>query len=233
MFVVAGFAILTAIQVRYAGVVAPLWLLAIPVLSAFCGLWILDRGSRPLAAISFFGLTASANALYVMASICPDYMLGPALTLLWAVVLLPLVVPTGLAWANLATRDGAIPRRSPRFAWALVAVLAIMPIVTLNTSWPLRLAFLAARSSLDRLADDTATGRSFKGPVRIGPFQIADVAYDPSCGAVGVFVDPNPNGRTGFVRTGGKAKQAQRFLLLIGTDTNIELGWGWSYRQDD
>lgn len=220
----AGF---LTIYVRYLATYTPFWLLAIPCLILFVGhcLWIWR--CRRIAAIGFVGLSILTNFSYVVASIYPDYMLMPLLKIAWMLVLFPLIGALGTAWTKIATHDNAASRKSPSIAWALVVVSAILPAVTISTVWPLHLAFLAFRPSLERLADRVETGHMIVSPHWIGPFRLSESAVDPDVKTVGLFIDPNPGGRTGFVRVHSKAMEAHRFGLLIGTDTNVELGWGW------
>lgn len=70
-------------------------------------------------------------------------------------------------------------------------------------------------------------------PHWIGPFRLAESAVDSDSKVVGLFIDPNPGGRTGFVRDHSESPEVDHFSILLGTDTNVDLGWGWSYRQDD
>jgi hypothetical protein len=70
-------------------------------------------------------------------------------------------------------------------------------------------------------------------PHWIGPFRLSESAVDSDSKMVALIIDPNPGGRTGFVRVRSESSEVDHFALLLGTDTNVELGWGWSYRQDD
>ena len=49
--------------------------------------------------------------------------------------------------------------------------------------------------------------------------------------------DPNPSGRVGLVRIHSGTRVPDRFTdpfdLVRRSETNVELGCGWSYRQDD
>jgi hypothetical protein len=207
--------------------------MAIPFLILLVGPCLWYWRWRRTAAIGFVGLSILSNCLYVVASIYPDYMLTPLLTLAWVLVFLPSIAALGTAWIKLATPGNAGPRRSPSTSWALVIVLAILPGITISTVWPLHLAFLAFRPRLERLADRVEAGQSFASPYWIGPFRLSESGVDSDSKTVGLFIDPNPGGRTGFVRVRAETPEADHFSLLLGTDTNVELGWGWSYRQDD
>jgi hypothetical protein len=233
MLYVACTAGILAVYVHYLAAFIPFWLLVIPcfILLAGHGLW--SWRCRLTAAIGFGGLSVLSNSLYVLACINPDYMLMPLLNVAWMLVLLPAIGALGAAWAKLATQENAVRRRSPLVCWALVIVFAIMPALTFATVWPLRLAFLVFRPSLERAADRAEAGETLVSPQWVGPFRLSESAVDPSLKTVGLFIDPNPGGRTGLVRMRPYAPELDHFNLLIGTDTNVQLGWGWSYRQDD
>jgi hypothetical protein len=233
MLYIAGAAGFLTLYVRYLAAYIPFWLLAIPCAILFFGHCLWFWRCRQIAAIGFVGSSIVSNSLFVVASIVPDYMLMPLLKLSWMLVLLPSIGAVGTAWARLATGDNAVPRRWPSMAWALVIVLAILPAVTISTVWPLHLAFLAFRPSLERLANRVETGQPIVSPHWIGPFRLTESGVDSDLNTVGLFIDPNPGGRTGFVRVHSQTPERHRFALLVGTDTDVELGWGWSYRQDD
>jgi hypothetical protein len=233
MFCIACAAGYLTLYVQYFASYIPFWLLAVPCLILLVGRCLWFWRCRRTAAIGFVGLSILSNCLYVVASIYPDYMLMPLLKIGWMLVLLPSIGALGMAWIKLATPGNAVSRRSPSISWALVIVLAILPAVTISTVWPLHLAFLAFRPSLERLADRVEAGHMIASPHWIGPFRLAESAVDSDSKIVGQFIDPNPGGRTGFVRVHAETPEVHPFDLLIGTDTNVELGWGWSYRQDD
>jgi hypothetical protein len=149
-------------------------------------------------------------------------MLMPLLTIAWMLVLLPSIGALGTAWTKLATHDDAASRKSPSISLALVFVLAILPAVTISTLWPLHLAFLAFRPSLERLADRVEAGQMIVSPHWIGPFRLSESGIDSNVKTVALFIDPNPGGRTGFVRVHSKTPKVHRFALLLGTDTNLD-----------
>ena len=92
------------------------------------------------------------------------------------------------------------PSLSEAAAWLSVGVLALLPLFTLLTLWPLRLGFAASRPALEHIADQVAAGQTITYPQQVGLFRIAGSVVDPSSGSVGLLIDPNPNGYTGFVR---------------------------------
>jgi hypothetical protein len=103
---------------------------------------------------------------------------------------------------NRGTRPDARPGRLGFLAWPLVFALGFFPLTMLFTRWPLRLAFLASAPAMDRLADRVAAGRSVTSPEWAGLFRVVGSAVEPSNGNVGLIIDPDPSGRSGFVRLG-------------------------------
>ncbi len=144
---------LLAVYVQFLAAYVPLWSLAIPCAILVAGACLSAWRFRRLAAVGFVGIAILSNTLYALASLYPDYMLTPALRIAWFMAFLPAIGALGTAWAKLATQVDATPRRSPWVSWASVLVLAMMPGITLATVWPLHLAFLVYRSSLESLAD--------------------------------------------------------------------------------
>jgi hypothetical protein len=174
----------------------------------FCGLdlipaamlWRKFRGFRRLAALGFGVVGTSTNlACAVLGIYCPDWG-GLVVEFMGWFLTFPLVLGLGAAWASAATHPEAVHRRSARVAWPLVFVLAILPLTMVFAQWPFRLAFLASKSALDRLADRVAVGQVPRRPLRAGPFLVVGSVFDPSTGNVGLVTDPNPGGRSGFIR---------------------------------
>jgi hypothetical protein len=194
--------------------------------------WVIHRGLRLLAAVSFWAVALSANALYAGCCIAPDSYLLVGLVLGWAVIVLPAIVSFGTAWAVLGARARAVPRRSVDVSAPAVFLLAMLPILTLGTMWPLRIGFLAARPALERLADKVAAGKAVTLPQQVGLFRLVKSAVDPVSGNVALITDANPSGPKGFVR-GGSAYRANPAGPIVGSNLNIGLGGGWDYRDED
>jgi hypothetical protein len=206
--------------------------LSLPGLALLVARWLIFRGHRHFASAFFWVPASLTNVLYAAACIRPDvYLLGP-LFLGWLFVIMPTIAAFGPAWAILATRDGAIPQRHPLLAWFSVAVLSVLPLSTLWTLWPLHMAFLIARPALERLADRVASGQAVSFPQRAGLFRVAGAAVDPISGNVGLMVDPNSNGPTGFVRV-CPGTSPNRTGPFAWDDLEVYLGWGWEYREAD
>jgi hypothetical protein len=191
--------------------------------------WLVYRGHRRLAALGFWTLATVTNLAYAASCVAPDiYLVGPLF--LGLLVIMPPVTGLGVAWARLAT--AASPRRSPPSAWLSVMVLCALPLVTLWTFWPLRVAFLAVKPALDRVADQVAAGQAGAFPQWVGPFRVARAAIDPGSGNVGLMIDPNSNGPTGLVRV-RPGTPPDRRGPFGGDDLLVDLGWGWEYREED
>ena len=206
--------------------------LSFPLLALVGAQWLVFRGQRRFAAFGFWVAASLTNVLYAALSVAPDVYLLPALFLGWMVIAGPAIGGLGAAWVRLATREDATPWRSSPAAWMAVISLSVMPLVTLWTVWPLHLAFLASRPSLERLADQVAAGQTTGIPRWAGLFRIAGSAVDPATGNVGLMIEPNPNGPTGFVRV-SPANSQNRAGPFRGDDLYVDLGWGWDYREED
>lgn len=200
---------------------------------AFVGAsWVEHRGLRRLAAVGFWVPAILVDILYAAVCLAPISILSGALVIGWFVLFAPVIGRFGVAWVVLATRETATPRRSREMAWAGVVVLTVLPFLTVLTFWPLRLGFLVARPTLERLADQAAAGRLVTFPNQAGPFEVLRASVDPVSGQVGLMIEPNPSRPTGFVRTRSEELPGSR-RPIIGTELSVELGWGWSYREDD
>ena len=224
--VVAG---LLALSINVAVIVIALSLTCFTVIGAQ---WLVFRRKRHLATFAFGLLATLTNVSYVASCVAPDAYLLIALFLGWLVIVAPTNGALGAAWATLATIEGAVPRRSPPAVWLPVIVLSILPLATLWTVWPLHLGFLAAKPSLERLADQIAAGKTIGFPQPAGLFRVAGSAVDPLSGNVGLVIDPNPNGPTGLVRVRPGTSQ-NRSGPFGWDDLDVALGWGWEYRQED
>jgi hypothetical protein len=169
-------------------------------------LWWMIRGFRRLSAFCFGVVATLSNTLIAALCIFLLNRSGTTLMVLGWFLAFPVVISTRAAWAGAATRRTARPRRSPFLAWPLVLVLGLLPLTMLGTRWPLHLAFLVSRPAMDRLADRVAAGRAVTGPEWIGLFRVVGSAVDPAGGNVGLIIDPDPSGRSGFVRVGARSR---------------------------
>lgn len=188
--------------------------------------WLLARERRRLASISFWGLAIVVNTLYAACCIIPEFVLLVILTFGWLLVCLPMMIGFGSAWTVLSTREGAIRRRSPILVKACVVAMAMWPALTLGTLWPLRVAFLVSRPSLERLADLVAAGQPVELPQRARVFQVVRIDVDP-LGTVVLTM-----GASSLVRI--RSGDAANFRgAPFGTELIVNLGGGWSYREND
>jgi hypothetical protein len=212
------------------------YLALIVVPCALIGLpWWLRRGFRRLSAL-WFGVVAALSNTSI-AALCvylPDF-LGAILMFVGWLFTFPIVISAGAAWANVATRQVAKPRRSPWSAWPLVLVLGILPLTMVLTRWPLRLAFLASRPAMDRLAERVLAGQAVAGPEWTGLFRVVGSAVDPASGNVGLITDPCLSGRSGFVRAGGGpgAPAGPPIGPLYDLWSDLQLDDRWWYECED
>jgi hypothetical protein len=147
----------------------------------------------------------------------------------------PVTLGFGAAWVGAATRLEAAPRRSPIVAWLLVLALAGLPLTMLFTLWPFRLAFLASKPALDRLADRVALRQPRGLPLRAGLFLVVGSIVDTTTGNVGLIIDPAPSGRSGFVRVSlvPGMPRGRRDGPFYNLNYDLELGGGWWYQNED
>jgi len=208
-------------------------MLSFPCLALIGAVGLVFRRQRKAAAIWFGTVAASINVLYAAVCICPDSYLLTAASLAWFFMVIPVIVSLGAAWASLATKDTAAPRRSPDFAGLLIFALTVAPLTTLLTLWPLHLVFLGARPAMDHLANQAVAGRPFGGPRWIGVFRLADVRVDPVTGEVALLSEPNPSHPAGFVREGIRAPGGGGSATIAGSNLRLNLWGRWSFREDD
>jgi hypothetical protein len=194
--------------------------------------WLVFRDQRLLAAFGFWTLAALTNLSYAAACVAPSIYLLIPLFVGWLVIVAPAVGSLGTAWSILATRVGTASRRSPSTAWLPMIALCLMPLVTLWTLWPLRLGFLVFRPALDRIADQVVLGQGTAFPRWVGPFRLARSAVDPVSGNVGLMIDPNPSGPSGFVRV-HPGVPLDFNGPFRSDELSVVLGWGWEYREED
>jgi hypothetical protein len=229
MISVAILAVLFALPAVLAVILIALY---IPVAAVIGARWLVLKRMRGVAARVFWGLAVSINVAYAAACVAPDlYFLAPFY--FGSVIVVPTIAAFGVAWANLATREDATPRRFESTVKVPVAFFSALPILTLSTYWPLHLAFLASRPALEQLADRVAAGRVTGLPRRAGVFWVAGFRIDNATGNVGLITDPNPTGPNGFVRVRPGASAEDPLRTIVGSNLNVDLGGGWSYRDAD
>ena len=208
-------------------------LLVSPLVAPFLARRMVSRRHRKPAAYCFGAFAAAINVFYITSCFTPIYFAIVGLCAGWAILAIAPTVALGSAWASLATAADAVPRRSPAFAWIVVILLTVVPLVTLWTLWPIRLLFLAARPEMEQLASQVVAGQRLDVPRSVGLFQFAGTKFDPASGDVALFIEPNPSHPRGFLwkRSGMLASRAG--CGMYGSDMSIDLGQGWWYLEDD
>ncbi|MGO9471103.1 MAG: hypothetical protein ACLQIB_05890 [Isosphaeraceae bacterium] len=197
--------------------------------------WTMLQGQRRLALWGFGSASVAVSCSLAGLSIYAFNMWGMAGMALGSLCGIPLILGFGTAWSAAATRREATRRRSPLLAWPLVIVLATLPLTILFTQWPFHLAFAASKPALNRLADRVAAGQAIRRPVRAGFFTVVSSAVDPASGNVGLITDPDPSGRSGFVRLSlhpntSPGRVGGPFYNLNG---DLQMGEGWRYQSED
>jgi hypothetical protein len=195
-------------------------------------LWWMFRDFRRLSALCL-GISAGAtNFSCFLLCIYLANLDGFVVALIIWFATLPLILGAGSAWALKSTRRNAVGRRSPLWVWPLVVGLAVLPLTMVITLWPLWLAFRVSQPALERLADRVANGQVLVTPEWAGLIRVVGSAVDSATGNVGLVVDPNPNGRSGFVRLGPGVPPGQTAGPFFNQSVN-SLGGRWSYQEED
>jgi hypothetical protein len=205
---------------------------AFACLAAVAAGWMVTQESQRFAMLCFWILTILTNAIIVIFCVAPSIYFVGLVLIIWFAFFMPAIAVFGIAWASLATRKSTGRVWSPVAVWLSTILLTFMPLATVGTQWPLRLAFVVTRPSLDRLADQVAAGQNVSFPRWVGPFRLAGSAVDGVSGNVGLMIDANPSGPSGFVRISpGVPPESTgpfRWDNLL-----VHLGWGWEYREED
>jgi hypothetical protein len=188
--------------------------------------------NRPLAAGTFWAVALCVNLVAVICCLPPDYLVLGTVFLGLLLVGIPSLVAFGIAWVRLMDGEGAAPPRSVKVGGLLVFIMALLPMVTLGTFWPLSLAFFNSRPAFERMADQVAAGRTLVFPQYVGLFQINGTELDPVSGNVGLMIEPDRSHPAGFVRL-GPGPAASLSSPFSGSNLHVELGGKWSYREED
>jgi len=203
--------------------------IACPSLALLGAQWQLSRGYRRLAALCFGIAGLLANLMYVACCIRPISFALTALVI-GLVFVVPTILSFGVAWATMATRESALPQRASRTAWPTVIVLAVMPLITVCTLWPFHLFFLAAKPTMELLADRAAAGNALRGPQWVGPYRLLESNVDSATGDVKLLIEPNPSHPSGFVRFGPRTPKHTEAEEL---NLDLHLGGRWWYQEED
>jgi hypothetical protein len=195
--------------------------------------WWMFHGFRRVSALYFGLMAALSNIATAGLGIYRPGVDGDFLMLLVWLLAFPLLFGAGIAWATAATRRAARSQRSRLWAWPLVVASGILPLTMLFTHWPLRLAFLASVPALDGLADRVVSGQAIMKWA--GLFRVVGSAVESSNGNVSLIINPDPSGRSGFVRVG-----ASPGLPVGGSggpfynlNLDMRLGDRWRYQCED
>jgi hypothetical protein len=230
LMVAVAVAVLACLLALHEGPGAILVALALPGVCLIGAQWLVIRGDRRLAAFGFWAVATSANLVYAARCVAPCYYVLISMFLGWLLSVLPSIAALGIAWTFLSGRQCAGSYRSRLAAGFLVFFLAVLPLATMCSLWPLRLAFSMTRPALESLANQVGAGQSVGFPRWVGLFRVAGSAVDPATREVGLLIEPNPNHYAGFVRVPPGAPRSSMF----GTDLlGVHLGWGWEYREED
>jgi hypothetical protein len=227
---IAGFAALLLAWGSFALIGLVLY---VPIAALISGLWFVSRGQRKLAAFWFGAVATSINLFYFAACITPRDEVLKALLLAWIFICIPTVAALGIPWATTATGQLAIPRRNPLFTCLLVLFIAVAPLFTVITLWPLRLLFIAARPAMESFADQAAAGQPLNGPRWIGVFRLAGSTVDSASGEVRFLVSANPNGHARFRRRALGQTSAGPDFPLLDPYLSVHLTGDWWYEEDD
>ena len=190
-------------------------------------------GRRGVSWWCFIGGTTGTNLLSMVTFIFYDNIYEMFMFFFVSILFLPASVGSGAAWAAMTTARTTTTRRSAIFAWALVFALGLLPLSMPFKSWPLRAAFFVSVSAMNRLADRLAAGQLVATPVRAGLFTVVGTAQDLSTGNVALIIDPDPAGRTAFVRIGSLVQPERRVGPLYNLSTEKYMRGRWWYQQED
>jgi hypothetical protein len=230
MVVVAVVAGLLFLYVSFGGAYLVLAGLAL-LLSGSC--WGLVRDRRQLSVAGFSGSVLAANIAVATACIYGFGFCGDLGLILGCVFGCPMALGLGAAWATAATRQDAPSRRSPLLTWPWVVAFALSPLISAVNHWPLRLAFLASRPALDRLADRVASGQAPRRPVWAGVFRVSRAVVDTKTGNIGLITFADPTGNTGFVRLGHSTPPERRSGPFYSLAVEVPMGGGWWFQTED
>jgi hypothetical protein len=212
------------------GIVA--FALSIPCVFFVLAKRLVSSGELRKAAYAFWGTAIPINILTALGCAEPESYALFAGYMTTAVVTIPLMCFTGIAWLLLLRRNKSVSAHAKITAVFSVFVLVVLPIASLWTLWPLHVAFRLARPSLDRLADEVAAGKPLAFPVHIGLYSVAGSRFDPVSGAVALLIESNPAYPRGFLRTQPRGPRGQG-LGVYGTNLCINLDGVWYYCDDD
>jgi hypothetical protein len=124
--------------------------LAVPCFAAIAAERLVFRRRLRLAAFSFWIVAMLANLLTVVYCIAADSRALTPMTYGIVIVATPTIFALGTAWGILLLRQRTLTPCAHNAARWSVFVLAVLPVFTLSTYWPVHIAFLAARAPLNQ-----------------------------------------------------------------------------------
>jgi hypothetical protein len=206
--------------------------LAVPGIAATVACWTVLKGRREIAGLIFWFFAAATNVVYTGACLTPAFVGSTRIFLfgLWMLMLGPMSLGSGAVWAKVAA---PATERFARMNKRLVIMLGILPLFTLTTLWPFRLAFVIARPKLQMVADRVSANEPMAFPWHAGLFQIVTADLDPESGDVTLLLQNDASNAAGFVRDGQTQTGQHSHRLIVGSYLRIDLGAGWSYLEDD
>jgi hypothetical protein len=230
MIAVAAVAGLLALALSPNGIAIAFGLLYLSLVGI---VWLEFRDKKKRAA-RYFGI-ASAVAIVGCAVLCIYFLNFGGRVLMFIVwfFTFPVILGAGGAWATAATRPTSRPRRSPFLAGPLVMVAAFAPLSMILTSWPLRLAFLASRPAMERLANRVADGERPSQPEWAGLFRVIGTDVQSKKGNIGLIIVADSTGRSGFVWLGPGVAEQDTHGPFYNLDLDIHLGGRWFYQCED
>jgi hypothetical protein len=184
--------------------------------------WLGFRHHPRLAARVFAASAGGGNLLVAFLGAYHLNMVGFVLMFLISAVTIPLTLGSGSVWAMVYPRRKAV-------AWTLVLGLGFLPL-SMFTSWPLRLAAVLSRPSMNRLANRLVAGESLTEPEWAGLYRIVAAYHEPRNGNVILVTDPDPSGRSGFVMV---SDPSQPLGQMYNLNHDVPVGGSWRYQNED
>ncbi|WP_435007699.1 hypothetical protein P12x_004964 [Tundrisphaera lichenicola] len=210
-------------------------LIPIGVVGIFiAGFWHHCGRFHPKCAIWGFWSSAVATNLFVAATDIYALCLGGYLLMFLAAYCgITFTLGLGSAWAVGLVAKYPKSRRPAFLGLGVVLALSIAPTTMVMDSWPLKLACLVSRPSMNRLADRVSRGEAIAWPVDAGLFTFVGSDINRETGSVGLITYPDPAGRSGFVRHLPETPADKRLGPFWNLNFNVSMGGGWWYQDED
>jgi len=195
--------------------------------------WQWTRGHPGIAGRGFAVLAILTNT--VVAVLCIYYMnmVGIVGMVLGSICGIGPGLGFGSVWAAAHTRVDTGIRMSYLAAWIMVIGVCFAPASMAITLWPLRIAFLVSKPAFDRLAFRIARGENIQWPEFAGLYRVIGSEVEPTNQNIGLVIDSNASGRSGFVRLRLGNLEEKRRGPFFNLDYDIPMGQGWCYQVED